>query len=149
MARKLCAVQDVLNIMDTSRLWYSLYPAGFNGYEISNDGYLRSMKLRKKYPYGILITPLKDRNKNVIHPEDPIFELTDNNNIRKRAHFSDLYNAAMHPVKQMSGYPKYTYIGDGNPRNFNFNINTPDANGNMRFIPTFTNTEPLITFDNQ
>ena len=46
-------IQDVLDIYDPNRLWYNI--PNFNGYEISNDNYIRSMKHYMKYPYGILI----------------------------------------------------------------------------------------------
>ena len=49
-------VEYVLNPYD-DRLWY--YIPGFNGYELSNDYYIRSMKHYRKYPFGILLEPVK------------------------------------------------------------------------------------------
>lgn len=62
-----------MNIYD-DRLWY--YIPGFNGYEVSNDGYVRSMKHWRKYPYGILIKPKSINN------GEAIFELSNDNNER-------------------------------------------------------------------
>ena len=46
-------VENYINPMSQDIWWY--YIPGFNGYEISNTGIVRSMKHYKKYPYGILI----------------------------------------------------------------------------------------------
>ena len=62
-------VEDVLNIFDTNRVWY--YIPGFNGYELSSDGYLRSMKHYRRYPYGILIQPVKRKPYNT--STDPLY----------------------------------------------------------------------------
>ena len=48
-------VQNFINPYDQNIWWY--YIPGFNGYEISNTGIVRSMKHYKKYPFGILIKP--------------------------------------------------------------------------------------------
>ena len=46
-------IEDVFDVNDTSRLWYDI--PGYNGYQLSNDNYVRSMKHYKKYPFGILL----------------------------------------------------------------------------------------------
>ena len=54
--RKFNDVKYFLDIYDQNRLWYFIPQPGFNGYEVSNDGYVRSIKYYMKYPYGILIS---------------------------------------------------------------------------------------------
>lgn len=107
-------VENVLGI-DNDRLWYWI--EGFNGYEVSDDGFVRSMKHYRKYPYGLLIQPKKDRNGNVIHPEDPTFELSNNNNERVAIKLSQLLYIARTTKYHMTGYPRRTCITDIAPRN--------------------------------
>lgn len=102
-------VESVLDPSDPNRLWY--YIEGFNGYEISNDGYLRSMKHYRRYPFGILLVPKKNTE------QDPVFEISDNNNERQVMHRSELMNIAMHPVRAVAGYPRMTCITDRFSRN--------------------------------
>ena len=45
--------ENVVDIYDPNILWYKI--KDFPGYEISNNGYLRSFKSAKKYPYGIIL----------------------------------------------------------------------------------------------
>ncbi len=98
--------------------WY--YIPGFNGYEISNTGIVRSMKHYRKYPYGILIKP-----REVSDPLDLFtksfpeltYELSNNNNERKVIKRSELqYLAASNPY-QVQGYPRRTIVTDIAPRN--------------------------------
>lgn len=138
--RKFIPVENVLNIYDTHRLWYSLMEY-YNGYELSTDGYIRSMKHRKKYPFGIMITPKKNKDGTIKNPEDPIFELSNNNNERVQVHHSDLINIVKNQTHAISGYPRYTYIGDANPRNdrrFVKKQQNKQLNDNERKIPKFT-----------
>ena len=90
--------------------WFYYIP-GFNGYEISNDGYVRSMKHYKKYPFGILIQP-KKRNGKVVDPEDPTFELSNNNNERVAVKRSQLQYLAATCKYHVTGYPRRTCITD-------------------------------------
>jgi len=53
-------IEDVLDIYDQNRLWYGI--PGYNGYQVSNDNIVRSMKHYKKYPFGILLRPFKTLN---------------------------------------------------------------------------------------
>ena len=53
-------IEDVLDIYDQNRLWYNI--PSYNGYQLSNDNIVRSMKHYKKYPYGILLSPSKQVN---------------------------------------------------------------------------------------
>lgn len=106
-------VEDVLNIFDTNRVWY--YIPGFNGYELSSDGYLQSMKHYRRYPYGILIQPVKRKPYNT--STDPLYELSDNDNIRQRIRLSQLTQLAATNQFNVAGYPRATIITDGSSRN--------------------------------
>lgn len=109
-SKKYVGVETVLNVFDQNRLWY--YIPSFNGYEVSNDGYLRSMKHYRKYPYGILISPKKGKGE-----QDPIFELSDNNNERQRIHLSQLMYMALNNPYKVAGYPRLTIVSDSSSRN--------------------------------
>lgn len=113
MRAQYVAVQDVLDIFDTNRIWY--YIPGFRGYEVSNDGYLRSMKHYLKYPYGILIQSVK--REPYINSSDPMFELSDDNNKRRRIRLSQIIHLAATNQYGVSGYPRSTIITDLNSRN--------------------------------
>ena len=67
---------DVIEALgyDPKRKWYPI--SGFRGYEISNDGYLRSMKLNKSHPHGILLKPKESKYGS------KTFELTSDNGAR-------------------------------------------------------------------
>ena len=103
-------VEKVLDVSSETRLWF--YLPGYNGYEVSNDGYLRSMKHFKKYPYGMLIQPLKDRNGNVISPNDPIYEMSNNQNQRIQLHISEIIYIGQTNPWGVTGYPRKTYMLD-------------------------------------
>ena len=126
---KFTLVEDELNIYD-DRFWY--YIPSFNGYEISNDGYVRSMKHYKKYPFGLLIQPKKDRNGNIINPEDPIYELSTNYNERVSVNRSYLKHLADTNEYHITGYPRRTCIVDIAPRNQSCFIKKEG-----RFLPKF------------
>ena len=113
-SRKYVAVENCLNVSDPSRVW--MYIKGFNGYELSTDNIIRSMKHYKQYPYGILISPKKDKDGNIVHPEDPIFELSDDNNNRKKIALSQLIEIVKNSESK-PGYPRYTWHQDISPRN--------------------------------
>lgn len=100
-------VEAVLNPYEP-RKWYWL--KDFNGYEISEDGYLRSMKHHRKYPYGIMITPK-------IKGEDPTFELSNNQNERVTVKRSELMKMAFENHIGVSGYPRSTMMTDHWSRN--------------------------------
>lgn len=106
-------VEDVLDLNDDNRLW--LYIPNFNGYEVSNDGYIRSMKHFRKYPYGILIKPVKKEPYG--SSPDPLFELSDNNNERQRIRLSQIMHLAMTNNFSVSGYPRTTRMRDCQSRN--------------------------------
>ena len=111
--RSFIAIEDVLNIYD-DRVWY--YIPGFNGYELSNDGIVRSMKHYRVYPFGILIRP-KTYKGQVIHPQDPSYELSNDNNERVTVLRSQLAYLAKTNPYHTPGYPRRTTITDPSSRN--------------------------------
>ena len=111
--RRFTAVESVMDIHDRSRVWY--YIPGFNGYEVSNDGYIRSMKHYLRYPYGILISPVTREPYG--SSCDPLFEISDDNNIRRRIRLSQLIHLAMTSNYRAAGYPRHTIITDPTSRN--------------------------------
>ena len=107
---KYAHVVDVIGYGDdVNRLWY--YIPGFNGYEISNDGYVRSMKHWRRYPYGILLQPLKNSNLS-----NPTFTLTNNDNDRVNVSRSTLIELAKKNL-YVKNYPRKTYETDMDSRN--------------------------------
>lgn len=111
--KRFIPIEDVLNIFDENRLWY--YIPSFNGYEVSNDGYLRSMKHYRKYPYGIIIQPVdRDSYKDSC---DPLYEISDDNNKRQRIRMSQLVHLAATNQFAVRGYPRTTIITNSGSRN--------------------------------
>lgn len=111
-------IQNYINPYDTTIWWY--YIPGFNGYEISNTGIVRSMKHYRKYPFGILIRP-KETNDPIDlftkYYEDLSYELSDNNNERRVMKRSELlYMASKNPY-HVQGYPRRTVVTNIAPRN--------------------------------
>ena len=112
-SKRFTPIEDVLNIFDENRLWY--YIPSFNGYEISNDGYIRSMKHYRKHPYGILIKPVdRDSYKGSC---DPLYEISDDNNQRQRIRLSQLVHLAATNQFAVRGYPRHTIITSSSGRN--------------------------------
>lgn len=112
MRNQFTPIEDVLNIFDNTRYW--LYIPGFNGYEVSNDGYVRSMKHYVKYPCGILIKPVNIKSKDSC---DPLYELSDDNNKRQRIHLSDIMQLAIKSQYSIGGYPRATMSTYSGSRN--------------------------------
>ena len=126
--RNFIEVADVLGV-NSERLWY--YIEGFNGYEISNDGYVRSMKHYKKYPTGILIRPKSNNGQ--------IFELSNDYNQRINISISELRDIAMNNKFHHGGYPRKTWICDNAPRNIKaFMPPPPQRIERKDIIPKFT-----------
>ena len=111
-------VENYIHPLSEEIWWY--YIPGFNGYEISNTGIVRSMKHYKKYPFGILIKPrevsdpLELFTKNF---EDLTYELSKNNNERKIIKRSELQYLATSNQYTVQGYPRKTVVTDISPRN--------------------------------
>lgn len=111
-------VENFIDPLDQNIWWY--YIPGFNGYEISNTGIVRSMKHYRKYKFGILIKPKEITNIielfTVQYPE-LTYELSDNNNERKVIKRSELQYLASKNPYHVQGYPRRTIITDIAPRN--------------------------------
>lgn len=134
---KFVEVADVLGF-DPQRLWY--YIEGFNGYEISNDGYVRSMKHYKSYPTGMLIRPKTK--------DGQTFELSDDYNRRVKITRSELWDIAMHNKYIHAGYPRKTHLTDASSRNIKaFIPPSPKPVEKTGIIPKFTiikeKTDPI------
>lgn len=102
-------VKDVLGL-NNERLWF--YINNFNGYEVSLDGYLRSMKHWKQYPTGILLKPVQTKSDGT-----QIFELSNDNNERVRITIPELLDIALSDAYKHSGYPRKTIVADMSSRN--------------------------------
>ena len=138
MKNNFILVENVISPYDD--IWW-LYIPGFNGYEVSTTGIIRSMKHYRKYPFGILIQPKKDRNGKVINPQDPTYELSNNQNERVAIKLSQiLYLAKTNPY-HITGYPRRTCITDISPRNqrcfIKKEIKTLPGFNNKQFFPKF------------
>lgn len=112
-ANKFIAIENVLDPFDINRLWY--YIPSFNGYEVSNDGYIRSMKHYRKYPCGIMIKPVSREPYG--SSTDPLFEISDNNNKRQRIRLSQLIHLARTNQFSVMGYPRTTIVTNTGSRN--------------------------------
>ena len=134
--RKYTPLENCLNIYEP-RYWF--YIPGFNGYELSNDGFVRSMKHYRRYPYGILIKPVSTKVEQ--NTTDPLFVLSDNNNERQRIRLSQLAYLAKNNPYAVSGYPRATIISDPSSRNDSIfvrkKIKTPPLD-NSRHYAKFT-----------
>lgn len=129
-------VKDVLDITSNTRLWY--YILGFRGYELSNDGYIRSMKHYRKYPFGILIQPKTDKHGNIIHPEDPSYELSNNRNERVCIRLSQIRYIISHNDIHVQGYPRKTIISNPSSRTQRIFITREEPGFKTRtFYPQF------------
>lgn len=105
---------------DEDRIWYCI--KGYNGYELSNDGLLRSMKNFKKNPQGKLIKKYKDKigyyyyltndnNDRVKIYEDHIKRIVrdDRSKIRRRTEDTDI--ASRNKLAPSQRKKKQNYIG--------------------------------------
>lgn len=143
---KFTPLETILNVYDENRVWY--YLPGFNGYEISNDYIIRSMKHFKKYPYGLLIKPKKDGL-------DPIYELSDNQNERIQLPISEIMNIALTNPWRVTGYPRKTYMLDNASRNQRCTIKKkpidkfPDRNEIYHYSFTIIQDEEPINDNNR
>lgn len=111
-------VQNYINIYDSNILWY--YIPGFNGYEISSTGIVRSMKHFRKYPYGMIIRPkeIKDPIELFVNNYPELtYVLSDNNNERQVVTRTELINLARNNHNKVYGYPRKTIVTDIGSRN--------------------------------
>ena len=115
---KFAPVQNYIDPNSSDLWWY--YIPGFNGYEISNTGIVRSMKHFRKYPFGILIKPREIDNPIDLFTKQYIeltYELSDNNNERQIIKRSELLSLASSNTHQVQGYPRRTIVSDTGSRN--------------------------------
>ena len=73
------------------------------------------MKHYLKYPYGILISPVTREPYG--NSCDPLFELSNDNNERKRIRLSQIMHLALTSNYHVAGYPRATIITDNTSRN--------------------------------
>lgn len=81
---KFAPVQNYIDVRNPQILWYCI--PGFNGYELSNIGIVRSMKHHRKYPFGMIIKPKEVGDVIELFTKqfsELTYELTNNNNERK------------------------------------------------------------------
>lgn len=127
-------IETVVNVNDPNLWWFKI--PGFNGYEISNTGLVRSMKHFKKYPYGLLIKP---RERKTNPNPDPSYELSDNNNVRQVVRLSQLQHLARtNPYNQTPCHTDITNIGSRNMRCFIKKELKVQPLDNTRRFPKFT-----------
>ena len=96
-------VEDYIDINDTSIKWYDI--PGYNGYQLSTNGYVRSLKHFKKYPFGILI---KHRNGK--------FTITNSNNEKSTISYNEIKDLVMNDKYTLS-FPKDTTTTTFDSRN--------------------------------
>lgn len=111
-------VERYIDPYNSNLLWY--YIPGFNGYEISNTGIVRSMKHYKKYPFGMLIRPRETNDPMDLFTKlygELTYELSDNNNERQVITRSELLNLAFSNKIKVNGYPRRTVVTDIGSRN--------------------------------
>lgn len=73
------------------------------------------MKHYVKYPYGIIIKPVQREPYG--SSTDPLFEISDDNNKRKRIRLSQIMNLALTTNLGVRGYPRATIVTDTSSRN--------------------------------
>ena len=126
---KFTPVQQYIDPYNSDLWWY--YIPGFNGYEISNTGIVRSMKHFRKYPFGILIKPREIKNPIDLFTKqynELTYELSDNNNERQVVKRSDLLNLVSSNKYNIEGYPRRTVVSDIGSRNLRYFIKKKSDN---------------------
>ena len=73
------------------------------------------MKHYVKYPYGIIIKPVQREPYG--SSCDPLFEISDDNNKRKRIRLSQIMNLALTSNVGVRGYPRSTVVCNTSSRN--------------------------------
>ena len=110
---KYIPIEDVVDVNDESIWWFHI--PNYNGYQVSTNGLVRSMKHFMSYPYGILIRPKKNRRGG----NDPTYELTNNNNERTPIRLSQIqYLAKTNPYNTPPCRTLSTDISSRNMRAF-------------------------------
>lgn len=111
-------VEDVIDPSDPN-IWWNYIP-GFNGYELSNTYLVRSMKHYRTSPFGIIIQPKENKNK-----EDPTYELSNTNGERVAIRLSQLIYLVHSNHFTIPNYPRKTYQTDISARNKRYLISPP------------------------
>lgn len=126
-------VEQVFNPNTDTQLWY--YIPGFNGYEISDQHIVRSMKHYRQYPFGILLG-----GKSIIENSqivDILYTLSNNQNQRVKVSGEELWRLAMDNPDKPSSYPRRTFQTDISSRN-NFTHKETNNQGEKLITPKFT-----------
>lgn len=91
-------IERVFDVDNDNQLWYKI--PGFNGYEISDHGNVRSMKNFNVYPWGNLVRITRTG----------YCQLSTNQNMRVTVHVTDLWIMAMEffNVVHPADYPHHT-----------------------------------------
>ena len=108
--KKVTRVDQLFDVYNDDQLWY--YIPGFNGYEISNKGFVRSMKMFNQYPYGTLVQCQISKKDGKQY-----FTISSNNNERIKISADELWNKAMNNPRKICGYPRSTCSIDKYSRN--------------------------------
>lgn len=132
MKSKPIPLETVLDIND-DRVWF--YIENFNGYEVSNDGYIRSMKHFNEYPFGMLLRPASTSK-----TRGDKFILTNDNNERVGVYVNDLIELAKNDKYIRAGYPRRTCVSDPSSRNQKAFIKRQQVSKQpeKKFMPSFT-----------
>ena len=99
------AINAIFNIDTDPQLWYEI--PGFNGYEMSDYGLVRSMKYFQRLPFGMLIK----------FSGNEIYILSNNNNDRIKVPRKDLWDLVVNNPNPTPGYPRTTSQTDCYSRN--------------------------------
>lgn len=138
---KTVPVENVFNIFTDIQEWNPI--KGFNGYEVSNLGYVRSLKKFKKHPYGVLINPIETKRK-------VIYVLTDNNNMRRRLTIEEIIalkddkytSSTINPINAVFSRNQRHFINFEEVRNVNkdeyVHRNPNNIGTEELFMPKFT-----------
>lgn len=102
-------LEQIFDPFNDTQLWY--YIPGFNGYEISDRGILRSMKHYKKHPFGMILQGRVNKD------DDIVFTLSNNHNKRVSITRSRLMELAKTNDIPVSSYPRRTFETDVSSRN--------------------------------
>lgn len=116
-------IEQVFDPYNDIQQWY--YIPGYNGYEISNYGNVRSMKNFKRYQFGTLC---RENNGK--------YELSTNNNERVKVDRQELFKLASEGINKyiVYRYPRSTMYSDIGSRNQRKFIDFEKVSNNKRKI---------------
>ena len=130
MRTKPIPLETVLDINEP-RMWS--YIPGFRGYELSDDGYVRSTKNFNVYPYGMLLRPVSSKDGNT-------FILSNDDNKRIRISVNQLKELVKNDKFKRAGFPRSTVLNNASSRNQQaFIKREPKPRpSDEKFMPRFT-----------